>query len=105
VAGAVKSAEEALSLLPELDEVHLVLVDISLPGKNGIALVADIKKEYPNLPCLILSGHQEQDYVRKSLESGASGYVSKQNAEAVIEAIKSILAGHLYLGKYVQNSA
>jgi DNA-binding NarL/FixJ family response regulator len=101
VVGAVNSAEEALSLLPEV-EVDLVLVDISLPGKSGIELVSEIKKDYPGLRCLMLSGHQAAYYVRSSLEVGADGYISKQDTDAIIEGIKSVLAGNLYLSKEVE---
>lgn len=101
VAKAVPSAEEALALLPAL-HVDLVLVDISLPEMNGIDLVIEIKKAYPTLPCLILSGHQAQHYVRRSLEAGASGYISKQNATAILEGINCALQGDIYLSQEVR---
>lgn len=102
VAKTVPSAEEALIQLPTL-HVDLVLVDISLPEMSGIDLVTKIKKEYPSLPCLILSGHQALHYVKRSLEAGASGYVSKQNTTAIIEGIQHVLQGETYLSQEVKS--
>lgn len=100
VAGVAHSAEEALALLP--DSVDLVLVDISLPEMNGIDLVVEIKKKYPALPCLMLSGHHALHYVKQSLAVGAEGYVSKQNTEAIIEGIHHVLQGEMYLSQEVK---
>jgi DNA-binding NarL/FixJ family response regulator len=100
VVGAAKSAEQALAMLPDL-EVDLVLIDISLPGMNGIDLVSEIKKVYPRLRCLMLSGHQALHYVKHSLNAGANGYVSKQDTDSIIDGINSVLAGNTYLSKEV----
>jgi DNA-binding NarL/FixJ family response regulator len=100
VAKEVSSAEEALAVLPALD-VDLVLVDISLPKMNGIDLVIEIKKAYPELPCLMLSGHQARDYVTRSLAAGASGYISKQNTTAILEGVECVLRGDIYLSQEI----
>ena len=100
VAGVAHSAEEALDLLPAA--VDLVLVDISLPEMNGIDLVVEIKKKYPDLPCLMLSGHHALHYVKQSLAVGANGYVSKQNTEAIVEGIQHVLQGETYLSQEVK---
>jgi len=96
VAGVAPSAENALDQLRHLT-VDIVLVDIALPAMNGIDLVATLHKKYPNLPCLILSGHNEVTYIRRALEAGAKGYVVKNDPLAILEAIYQVLTGQLYI--------
>jgi len=96
VVAIVETAAEALERLPEL-QVDLVLVDIFLPRGNGIDLVEKIKEEYPNLPCLMLSAHTGERYVKRSLDAGARGYVVKDDIEDVIEGIRRVLDGDIYL--------
>jgi len=98
----VGTAAEALERLPEL-QVDLVLVDIFLPRGNGIDLVEKINEEYPLLPCLMLSAHTADRYVRRSLEAGARGYVVKDDIEDVIEGIRHVLDGGIYLSKQVKD--
>ena len=66
VTATAKTAEEALQYLPER-RFDLVLVDVYLPTMNGITLVALIHDQYPDLPCLMLSGHMLDHYVRSAL--------------------------------------
>ena len=64
---------------------------------SGIDLVAIIHEEYPDLPCMMLSGHRRLVYVQRSLSAGARGYVTKDNALAILEGVKTILGGEIYL--------
>lgn len=76
----------------------LALLDISMPGRNGLELIAEIKREKPGLPVLVLSTHPEKDYALRALKSGAAGYVSKQSApDVLVAAVKRVLGG----GRYV----
>ena len=76
----------------------LVIVDLSLPGANGIELIKNIRAEFQKLPVLILSMHDESLYALRALRAGAQGYVMKQEAlENVINAIREVLAGRPYL--------
>lgn len=98
VAAVVPSAEAAIEQLPDL-KVDLALVDVSLPGMNGIDLVALLRKQYPALPCLMLSGHNESDYVRRALAAGAKGYVIKHDPMAILVAVQRVLVGETYLSE------
>lgn len=98
VAAVAPTAEIALEELNHTN-VELVLVDVSLPGVSGIDLVASIHERYPQLPCLMLSGHSEIDYVRRALAAGAKGYVVKNNPKAILEAIIQVLAGETYISE------
>lgn len=65
---------------------------------SGLELVSEVHRLYPNLPCMILSGHVASHYVRRSLGVGARGYVVKDNIEGIFEGIQRILQGEIYVG-------
>lgn len=90
------SAEEALEKIPGLN-IDLVLVDVSLPKQSGISLVLVLHEQYPNLPCVMLSGHLSPHYVRTSLEAGARGYIVKDHAEGILVGIRRVLEGEIYV--------
>src|SRR2546423_15115497 len=76
----------------------LVIVDLSLPGANGIELIKNIRAEFPKLPLLVLSMYDESLYAVRALRAGAQGYVMKQEAlDNVIIAIREVLSGRPYL--------
>ncbi len=78
--------------------VDAVVLDISLPGKNGIEILKDIKSLYPKISVLMLSVYPEDQYGIRSLKSGASGYLTKDSApEKLVEAIDKVLSGGKYL--------
>ena len=111
--GAVLTAEEALAKLAEASQgasgsetatrsadgqlPDLVLVDVSLPGMSGIELVGELSRLYPEVPCLMLSAHPNLTYVQKALDNGARGYVIKGYPEVILEGIRRVLAGEIYL--------
>ena len=92
------SAEAALQELPGGD-FDLALVDVSLPGMNGISLVGLLHTQYPTLPCLMLSGHTPAHYVQRALQAGARGYVLKDDGLAILDAIQRVLKGDVYVSK------
>jgi DNA-binding NarL/FixJ family response regulator len=98
----VRTAERALQELPE-QEFDLVLVDVALPEMNGIGLVALLRDQYPNLPCLMLSGHALAHYVTRALLAGARGYVLKDNALEIVSSIRHVLRGEIYVSPALQN--
>jgi DNA-binding NarL/FixJ family response regulator len=101
VVAVVTSAEEALNLLPSL-EVDLALIDVSLPHDSGISLVLSLRKNYPDLPCVMLSGHVSQHYARSSLEAGARGYLVKDHMEEILEGIQRVLEGDVYVSEQLR---
>jgi two-component system invasion response regulator UvrY len=77
---------------------HLVILDISMPGRGGIDVLKELKHQYPKLPVLVLSMHPEEQYAKRALKVGAAGYLNKGNAqEELVKAVRKILQG----GKYV----
>ena len=95
VCGTASTGEDALDLLP--CGADLVLVDISLPGMSGIDLICTIRVRWPELPCLVCSGHDEAVYVERALAAGARGYVAKGNPAELTEGLQCILSGTDYL--------
>lgn len=78
----------------------LVIVDISLRTTSGIELIKDIKVQFPSLPVLTLSMHDEAIYAERALRAGARGYIMKQEAtEEVVNAIRRVLAGTVYVSQ------
>jgi DNA-binding NarL/FixJ family response regulator len=102
VVAVVGSAEEAIEMLPGL-HVDLALVDVSLPRMNGIQLVAYIREHYPNIPCLIITGHLIPFYLQRSLEAGARGYVLKDDVTGILEGVRSVLDGGTYISKALRD--
>jgi DNA-binding NarL/FixJ family response regulator len=93
------STRRALELI-EADQPDLVIVDITLPGENGIDLIKDLKLRHPKLPVLVHSMHDEQIYAHRSLSAGGRGYLMKNEPPAkLLQAITQVLAGEIYLSE------
>lgn len=91
---------EALSKVRSSD-CDVVLLDITMPGKNGMDVLAQLKNERPGLPILILSMHPEEQYAVRALRAGAFGYLTKESApDELVIAIRKVSKG----GKYVSSS-
>jgi DNA-binding NarL/FixJ family response regulator len=99
ICGEAGDAAEGMTVIRQL-KPDLVIVDLSLPGANGIELIKNIRAEFQKLPVLILSMHDESLYALRALRAGAQGYVMKQEAlENVVNAIREVLAGRPYLSQ------
>jgi len=80
------------------NDYDLVLLDISLPGRNGIDVLKQIKCMRPELPVLILSMYPEEQYAIRSIKAGASGYLTKESApDELIDAIRKVALGRKYI--------
>lgn len=97
VCGEAGTAAEAMGVIRKLHP-DLVIVDLSLPGANGIELIKNIRAEFQKLPILVLSMHDESLYALRALRAGAEGYVMKHEAMTnVIQAIREVFNGRPYL--------
>lgn len=93
------SSQEAVRLLRE-HHFDMVLLDISLPDKNGIETLKMIKREKPNLPVIMLTMHAEDEFGVRALKAGASGYVTKQSAhDQLLNAVRQVAAGRRYISQ------
>jgi DNA-binding NarL/FixJ family response regulator len=96
----VAEAENGCDAVRCVGEVmpDLVLMDLSMPGMNGIEATSEIKSRYPKVKILVLTVHENEEYIHSSLRSGANGYVVKDaTREKFMEAIHDVLSGHTHL--------
>jgi len=97
VAGEACNGVEALHLSRE-GEWDVVLMDVSMPDRNGIDALKLIRKEQPRLPVLILSMYPEDQYAIRALKAGAAGYLTKQSApDQLVTAIRQVASGKKYV--------
>ena len=100
VVGEAKNGNEALEMARQLDW-DVAVVDYSMPGKSGLELLKEFKREHPNRPVLILSMYPEEVHATRVLKAGAAGYLNKASAcEELAHAIRKIAGG----GKYISPS-
>jgi DNA-binding NarL/FixJ family response regulator len=97
VCGQAEDAHQAMKAVKEL-KPDMAIVDISLKETSGMELIKDLNAQYPDLPVLALSMHDESLYAERALRAGARGYIMKIEAtEKVIMAIHKILSGEIYI--------
>lgn len=97
VFGEASNAAEAIERIWK-EPWDVVMLDITMPGRTGLEVLAEIRRTRPRLPVLVLSMHPEDQFAMRVLKSGASGYMTKESAPAeLVGAIKRVLAG----GRYV----
>jgi DNA-binding NarL/FixJ family response regulator len=101
IKGEASNGDEVLKLLRN-NKYDLILLDLSLPKKNGIEVLKEIRKKLPKLPILILSIHSDEHFIIEALRSGASGYITKDSIpEELILAIKNVYNGQTYINQKV----
>ena len=97
VAGEAATGAETIALVRS-QEFDIVLLDISMPDKNGIDTLKSIKHIKPELPVLILSAHAEEQYAVNLLRAGASGYINKETASTqLVGAVRTAVQGRKYV--------
>ncbi len=97
VSGEAESGEDLLKQIKSSDAT-VVLLDISMPGKNTLEVLKQIKTDNPGLPVLMLSVHPEEQYAARFIRAGASGYLNKESAaDKLVEATRKLAHG----GKFV----
>lgn len=96
ICGQAVTAEVALERLAG-STADVALLDVSLPGMDGLELVATLAQRLPGLVCLMLSGHSERAYIDRALSAGARGYVLKGDVGEVATGIRAVAQGEVYL--------
>lgn len=97
VCGEASTAKQALAAIAA-DQPDLVLIDIALPGADGLELIKTLRARFPMLLMLVLSMHDEALYAERVLRAGAKGYVMKSNSsEQLLEAVRKVLGGEIFV--------
>lgn len=105
VCGEAGDADEAMKLIKSL-KPHLAIVDLVLPGESGIALTKRIRTEFPKVPVVVLSMHDEPLYASRALRAGAVGYIAKQDAiDHIVTALHCVFNGERYVSPGIAKGA
>ncbi len=84
------------------EKFDVLLLDLSMPGRSGVDLIHQIKAEFPKLPILILTMHEEEQYAVRAIRAGASGYLTKESAGTqLVSALRRIASGRPYISNAV----
>lgn len=100
----VAEASDGREAIRQIHETSpdVAVIDISMPGPDGLEVISQIRPHYPKLPILVLTMHEEEQYVTRAIGVGAMGYITKRSApEQLVNAIRKIHAG----GRYLSDSA
>ena len=104
VTAEAASGEEALQKVRH-EPVDIMLLDISMPGAGGLAIIEQAKEYRPKLKIVILSMHEDENYIRKAMRLGANGYIPKASADdELVDALRAVAAGRFYLSKNAEQS-
>jgi two-component system invasion response regulator UvrY len=99
VAGEARDGRQALDAVSR-NNYDVVLVDISMPGMNGLDVLKQMISQKPRLPILVLSIYPEEQYAVRALKAGASGFLTKDSApEELVEAIRKVATGGTYVSR------
>ena len=99
VCGEAENGRLAMALIDQT-KPGLLLLDISLPDKNGLEIIKDVRSLHENLPVLVISMHDEALYAERILRAGGRGYIMKQEGgKKLMDAIRQVLAGKIYVSE------
>jgi two-component system, NarL family, invasion response regulator UvrY len=101
--GEAANSQEAYSMVLS-DDWDVVVLDINIPGRDGIDLLKDFHRDKPDLPILMLSAYPIKEFAIRCIKAGASGYINKQSpADDIAEAIAALLNGGKYITSEVES--
>jgi len=104
IIGKVLNGKDVIPLMNEID-LDVIVLDINIPGINGVELTGIIKSKFPNVKILILTMHDEIGFIRRVIEAGADGYILKNKGkEELITGIKEVFDGKEYFGDDVKKA-
>jgi DNA-binding NarL/FixJ family response regulator len=101
IVGEADNGRDAVRAVGEL-KPHVVLMDLTMPGMNGMEAILDIKRRYPDVRVLVLTLHKTEEFVLASLRAGADGYILKEATPAELRAaVRTVAGGKTYLSQDV----
>ena len=101
VVAEAANAEQTLAAADKVD-ADLLVSDLTMPGVSGTQLIEELRQRYPGLPILVLSMHDEPATVRRALQAGASGYITKESTPEILHtAVRKVAAGERFISPEV----
>lgn len=98
VVAEAANGQEALDQLLMINEIDVVILDLSMPGINGIDLIKQVRNMHPAIKILVLTMHDDEGYLHKALGAGANGYLLKKAADVeLLTAIRAVFKGEVYI--------
>jgi len=98
VAAEAASAQEVLQALGPRHTIDVVVLDVSMPGRSGLELLEDLRRDFPKLPVLILSQFPEEQIGVRAIRAGAAGYLNKESApEQLVDAVRRVHLGRKFV--------
>jgi DNA-binding NarL/FixJ family response regulator len=93
------TAQELMNVLAKADvDYSLALLDLSIPGANGLSHIEQVRKEHPSLPVVVLSGSEDADLMRRLLDLGVLGFIPKAySPDVMLSAVRLVLSGGVYI--------
>ena len=89
---------QAMRLIDEHPDLHLILLDLNLPDRDGFAVLADLRKRYATISVVVLSAFHDRDNVLRALDLGALGFIPKSSArEVMLNALRLVFSGGTYI--------
>ncbi|WP_372394593.1 response regulator transcription factor [Azospirillum sp. HJ39] len=90
--------DTVMQALEERGDLDLVLLDVNMPGMNGLGGLRALRQRFPATPVVVVSAHEERRWVREAMESGAAGFIPKSTPrDAIAAALRQVLNGELYV--------
>ena len=103
--GEADNGRKALELARK-QRWDVVLLDLTMPGKDGLEVLQELRRERPKLPVLILSAHPEDQLALRLIKAGAAGYLTKDKApEVLLTAVRKVLRGEKYVSESLAEKA
>jgi two-component system invasion response regulator UvrY len=105
---ALAEAVDGVSAIDHLRArpAHLILLDLTMPGENGLSLLRKIRREFPSVPVMIVSMHPADQFAQRALQAGAVGYVAKDSdPQELVDAVRAALAGRRHVPSEMQEAA
>jgi len=105
---ALAEAVDGVSAIDHLRArpAHLILLDLTMPGENGLSLLRKIRREFPSIPVMIVSMHPADQFAQRALQAGAVGYVAKDSdPQELVDAVRAALAGRRHVPSEIQEAA
>ena len=93
--------DEATKLLSEMGDMDLVLLDINMPGMNGLSGLLTLRSRFPATPVVVVSAHEDRKLVREAIQCGAAGFIPKSTPrDGIAAALRQVMDGGIYMPTY-----